>query len=413
VTTIPKNITKEHVIKAIDYIDENGYDQKYESDNHDLIYNGKHYPPKRVLSQANVYANGSPLVSFHGGLQTNSFLEKIGFEIASKNGTSLENALLEDNMNYKLKQELIENQELIDTKYNELKNNGQIEFITFHPSYSYDEFIEGITIKDEIDGEEEVKNPYIRKDGLFKSFCAKALKAALSEKISDDKNKWKELYQEYKVLEKDERKKIWHDAENNPKKKYILIIDEINRGDMSKIFGELITLLEADKRLGSKNELVVKLSLSNDDFAVPPNVYIIGTMNTADRSIALIDIALRRRFGFIEMTPDLKRLEDDFENLPNGCMLSKSIEELKRINERIRNEENLGKEKEIGHSFFYSVSGKNDDYVIMVWINEIFPLLEEYFFGEYDKLAEICGKVYNQELKRFDVHAVEGWLNGS
>lgn len=404
----PNKITKDDVIKAIQYLDENKWDKNKDSSGYDLIYNGERYPPKRVLSQANFYANGSQLDPFKGGKPTNQILEKLGFDIESKNGTTLE-----DNMNYKLKQELLDKQIQIDKEYDELKENGQIEFITFHPSYSYDEFIEGITIKDEIDGDEEVKNPYIRKDGIFKSFCAKALKAALNDRISDDANKWKEVYEEYRKLNLNEREKIWKEAENKPDMKYVLIIDEINRGDISKIFGELITLLEADKRLGSKNELVVKLPLSNNDFSVPPNVYIIGTMNTADRSIALMDIALRRRFGFMEMAPALDKLKEDFEDLPDGCMLSKSIQKLKQINEEIRNEETLGKEKEIGHSFFYSVSDKNDDSIIMVWINEIFPLLEEYFFGEYDKLEKICGKVYNNQWKRFDTDAIEGWLNGS
>lgn len=350
-----------------------------------------------------------PVSEFNGGKQTtNRFFENLGFEILTKDDRSEE--ISGNNMIYELKNELIVKQEQIDKDYNELKDSGLIEFVTFHPSYSYDEFIEGITIREDIEGE-EVKNPYTRKDGIFKMFCTRALRAALEGRISGKEKNWKELFDSYRKIEPGERKKIWEEAENNPNMKYVLIIDEINRGDISKIFGELVTLLEADKRLGGKNELVARLPLSNDYFSVPPNIYIIGTMNTADRSIALIDIALRRRFGFKEMVPDFDKLKDDFNDLPDDCILAKSIRKLEKINTEIREKENLGKEKEIGHSFFYSMHGKGDEDVLMVWINEIFPLLEEYFFGEYDKLEEICKDVYDPKLKRFKVDYLEGWLN--
>ena len=195
----------------------------------------------------------------------------------------------------------------------------------------------------------------------------------------------------------------------------LLLIDEINRGDISKILGELITLLEEDNRLGQKNELVVKLPCTEDLFGVPPNVYIIGTMNTADRSIALIDVALRRRFGFIELPPKLDRLKQDFDNLPADNILYKSIDKLEKINDYIRLDETLGKEKEVGHSFLYSVEGGDDNAVLSVWINEIFPLLEEYYYGETGKLVEYFGKsgIYNEDRSQFtrDNETVEGWLN--
>lgn len=315
-----------------------------------------------------------------------------------------------EHIHYQLKTEIKDKQKKIDDTFRELTKKGQVEFITFHPSYSYEEFIEGVTIKDEI---EQNSSPYYRKDGFFKVFCARALQKALNSQ----ETQWKKLFEEYSSKSDEEQKDIWKDAISNPDKKFVLIIDEINRGDISKIFGELITLLEADKRLGAKNELIVKLPCSNDNFSIPPNLFIVGTMNTADRSIALIDIALRRRFGFVEMPPNLAQLKNDFDNLTNESLLYKSINKLIEINNFIRNDETLGKEKEVGHSFFYAVEGKNDESVATVWINEIFPLLEEYFFGESTKLTEIFDKngVYNEEKNQFtrEKEKVIGWLNGN
>jgi 5-methylcytosine-specific restriction protein B len=142
-------------------------------------------------------------------------------------------------------------------------------------------------------------------------------------------------------------------------KNYYLILDEINRGNISKIFGELITLLEEDKRLGEDNELMVTLPYSKEQFGVPKNLYIIGTMNTADKSIALVDIALRRRFTFVRMEPIDKYLPEN----------------VKKINEIIK--ERLGADYLIGHAYFM---GSQEDNFVMKY--RIRPLLEEYFYGE-------------------------------
>lgn len=162
---------------------------------------------------------------------------------------------------------------------------------------------------------------------------------------------------------------------------YIIIIDEINRGNVSKIFGELITLIEASKRIGEKEELKVTLPYSGEKFGVPKNVYIIGTMNTADRSITSLDTALRRRFEFIEMMPDVSKLSMDCEGI--------NLQELlKAINTRI--EYLLDREKTIGHAFFISVENLED--LKKVFKNKIIPLLQEYFYNDYALIDAVLNK---------------------
>ncbi|EFP1155892.1 AAA domain-containing protein, partial [Campylobacter jejuni] len=164
-------------------------------------------------------------------------------------------------------------------------------------------------------------------------------------------------------------------------KSYIIIIDEINRGNVSKIFGELITLIEASKRIGEKEELKVTLPYSGKEFGVPKNVYIIGTMNTADRSITSLDTALRRRFEFIEMMPDVSKLSIDCEGI--------NLQELlKAINTRI--EYLLDREKTIGHAFFISVENLED--LKKVFKNKIIPLLQEYFYNDYALIDAVLNK---------------------
>ena len=326
-----------------------------------------------------------------------------------------------DNGKYQLKSELKEEQKQTDIKFDKLKSEGKIDFITFHPSYSYEEFIEGITIKDS--SITQNLSPYTRKDGFFKELCTKALYGAINPNVqnySKINTTWRNIYEEYKlkILSNKTKEEIQEWWKNAPR--FLLIIDEINRGDISKIFGELITLLESDKRIGQKNELIVKLPYTGNEFGVPPNVYIIGTMNTADRSIALIDVALRRRFGFWEMPPEFDQLRKDFEDFDEDSLLGKSIKKLEDINMQIIKEQTLGKEKEIGHSFFYAVDGKDDSAVISVWLNEIFPLLEEYYYGESDSLtalinngALVKNEIYKED-KRFtrNIEEIKRWIIG-
>lgn len=165
----------------------------------------------------------------------------------------------------------------------------------------------------------------------------------------------------------------------NKDKKYVLIIDEINRGNISKIFGELITLLEPAKRIGAEEELVVTLPYSKKSFGVPSNLYIIGTMNTSDRSIASLDIALRRRFSFTSMRPE-NDLVRDVANIQLNSVF-------KKINKKI--EILLDEDHMIGHSFLMKCQTVED--VKKSWFNEIMPLINEYFYGDWEKIKMVLG----------------------
>lgn len=365
-----------------------------------------------------------------------------------------------DNKEYKDVSE--EQYSALKTKFDELKHSGQIEFVTFHQSYSYEEFVEGI--KPEISNWGEISKNlnYNGKDGVFKQICNRAENDlyAITKDAEIDFDKAYKLFQEkyeagsnllnLKNIRYEENNLVYHfgsqpgdrridlskikdifnsnkkyetttefnrvykgnnplkgyffnfykelvkikndcDKENQDKnninhnfRKYILIIDEINRGNISKIFGELITLIETDKRLGENYELQVSLPYSQESFGVPKNLYIIGTMNTSDRSIASIDIALRRRFKFVEMMPN-SDLVADFE-----CNFKEIFE---KLNTKIKIL--LDRDHQIGHSYFintkYNNSNGNNNVETLkdIWFSEILPLLNEYFYCDWEKLKLI------------------------
>ncbi len=199
----------------------------------------------------------------------------------------------------------------------------RVKFVTFHQSFGYEDFVEGYRPNKE--------GKIALEDGIFKTIC--------------------------------------DDANNDEEKNYYLVIDEINRGNISKIFGELITLIEEDKR----DTFEVTLPYSKKPFKIPSNLYIIGTMNSTDKSIALIDIALRRRFTFLKMKPKATLVTN-----------SKAKEIFNNLNERIT--QDLGEDYQIGHSYFMKI--QNDDALDFVLEYKIFPLLEEYYYGD-DRLTEV------------------------
>ncbi|MIX84442.1 AAA family ATPase, partial [Campylobacter coli] len=412
--------------------------------------------------------------------------------------------------------ENLESRDEKKAKFDEYVKDGQIVFITFHQSYGYEEFVEGIKpmINNEANSQEI---QYEIKDGIFKDICNRALenyensnlnteelreKIKLREKvekflnrlletnepisktkggnffINSFNNNTIEIYSEdverfdgifklslstfitllksniefnsavemfKKVFDRDyadrthtyyfnlvnkfkeyEKQAVLKTEDNkissNSLNSYIIIIDEINRGNVSKIFGELITLIEPSKRIGESEELKVTLPYSGKKFGVPKNVYILGTMNTADRSITSLDTALRRRFEFVEMMPDPDLLKNvfickDVENpnkdedyLGDDAKTEGFAEILQNIlisiNKRI--EFLLDREKTIGHAFFMSEAVKfnkdnwckpdeyeEDWYVLSIsklksiFQNKIIPLLQEYFYNDYALISAV------------------------
>lgn len=420
----------------------------------------------------------------------------------------------------------VENYEVLKEKFDELKQQGQIEFVTFHQSYSYEEFVEGI--KPDLENGKELR--YKLQNGIFKTICNNA-KELLETKVKYNFNK--DNISVYKILIPDEslfayciendcvainwgndidisncdsqeeiiakipedfesRKqcisqlnlfKLWIDNDlksgkdvivvipgsmntikgiakitgdyfynsdienghqqrkvdwirkninissdniynskfvsptitgmfndkinwdtflnlinnknNSKSSNAVLVIDEINRGDISKIFGELITLIEEDKRIGKEHQMTVTLPYSRETFGVPNNLYIIGTMNTADRSIALLDTALRRRFDFEEMMPKPELLRGkDIEGVDLEQLLTK-------INDRIKNE--YDRDHQIGHSYLMGV--KNKEQLERAYKNRILPLLNEYFYNAIDSVAKILN------CKPNDISSKENWFN--
>lgn len=231
-------------------------------------------------------------------------------------------------------------------RFRRQQETGRLAFTTFHQSLSYEDFVEGI--KPGLEGNDI---NYQVQPGIFRSLCTRAR------------------------------------AGNLP---HVLIIDEINRGNVSAIFGELITLLESNKRLGRAEELRLTLPYSREEFGVPANVYVIGTMNTADRSVEALDAALRRRFTFTEVEPDpevIRRLHLTKGKVKVGEREVDLAEMLTTLNRRLTALRD--RDHRLGHSYFLEA----DDWEALrdVLYDRILPLLREYFFADYGQLQLVVG----------------------
>lgn len=272
------------------------------------------------------------------------------------------------------------NREAILNQYKELVDKGQVAFCTFHQSYGYEEFIEGL----KSDG----KGNFVTEDGILKRIAYNAAYEGLKDEYKEDEVSYDD--KKLKVNNYINKEKAFKEA-----KKFVLIIDEINRGNISKIFGELITLLEEDKRIGTSNQIVANLPYTKEKFSLPNNLYIIGTMNTSDKSIAQIDIALRRRFIFEEMMPNYDILDET-----DGIELDRL---LNTINERV--EFLLDRDHLIGHAYFVNCKSASD--VINVIVNKVVPLLQEYFYGDNEKVGMILGGIGSSKHDKYIVYREE------
>ncbi|MBK7074600.1 MAG: AAA family ATPase [Myxococcales bacterium] len=262
--------------------------------------------------------------------------------------------------------------------WDELRGGGQVVFCTFHQAFAYEEFVEGLRAQTDDHGDVH----YRVEAGIFKRL---ALNAA-AEGLPAGKGSAAERVQ--RALQ--DRSPFDFSAA----RAFVLVIDEINRANIARVFGELITLLEPDKRIGGLDPLIVELPGSKSPFGVPPNLHLIGTMNTADRSIALMDVALRRRFTFEEMMPNAEVLDD--------VLASRGVSEplrvfviriFKQLNRRLRYL--YDRDHQIGHAYFLGVSSLRG--LCEVFAERILPLLQEYFFGQWDKVALALGYPLNAE----------------
>lgn len=239
---------------------------------------------------------------------------------------------------------------------------------TFHQSFSYEEFVEGLKPVLEPSQNADGKSADVKYEiqkGIFYKACERAAVLAGFNSLADCVS----------ASPDDKEQKMSEAIKSN--KIVLLCIDEINRANVSAVFGDLISLIEPSKRIGAKNEMTVTLPYSKEDFAVPANLMIVGTMNTADRSIQLLDSALRRRFRFEELLPDYSKI---------GNETAKTI--LQKINARIRCL--LDKDHQIGHSYF--IEAKTDLDIFNALKDCVIPLLEEYFYNDAQKIRQVLNE---------------------
>lgn len=259
-------------------------------------------------------------------------------------------------------------------------------FVTFHQSYAYEDFIEGI--RPRVSEDEEPTLFYDLDDGVFHRAAQSALRLAGFPGTIDS----------FCRLSPKQRREHFHDDTPH----YAVFIDEINRGNVSRVFGELITLLEPDKRLGTANELIVKLPYSRRFFGVPSNLHVIGTMNTADRSIEALDTALRRRFDFQEYMPNLEVVRQ--LGTIDGVDIARLLQAINRRLEILYDRDHL-----IGHAFFRTLEEDPSlDELKRIFARAIIPLLQEYFYADLGRIGLVLGKAFVKSPKgSFDLAEFE------
>jgi 5-methylcytosine-specific restriction protein B len=379
-------------------------------------------------------------------------------------------AIVEDKDPEEVIEEANKDRVVVKKRFDDYVNSGLIVFTTFHQSMSYEDFIEGIK---PLPPEKNQDLKYDIEDGIFKDLCSKAESNWFSAKqnnvasvsfetvFEEFQEQWesnkamkiamKTLGKEFTITGftnksiyfkkanggeghtlsintlKDiyyGKREAWENGvgiyypgiieklksittatkvEETKVNNYVIIIDEINRGNVSQIFGELITLIEDDKRIGGQEALKITLPYSKDQFGVPPNLFIIGTMNTADRSVEALDTALRRRFSFVPKMPEEKKLAITTD----GVDLSKLLQ---TINTRLR----VLKDNDhtIGHAWFWNVSNLTG--LKKVYANKVLPLLQEYFYNDYEKLGLVLGNAFfkKQEQVNSNIFATFSGGNG-
>lgn len=299
--------------------------------------------------------------------ESSKMVEKRGDQLFNKNSESewsIIGSQKSDIINYIDEELLVLASNPVVTDIPASNEKIRYNFITFHQKYSYEDFIEGIKPLLKKEEEEETSGSDLQfelKRGVFYLSCVEALKLA-------GYNNFKECYADTS----ENRRQNFAAAEKDPSRQFALLIDEINRANISAVFGELITLLEDDKRMGRENELWVELPYSNEKFCVPANLYVIGTMNTADRSIALLDIALRRRFEFKALYPEYG---DSKWWSPLLQRLNQAIYSVKKNPDFF-----------IGHAFFLN---KPEVDTVKILNTKIIPLLYEYCQNNADAVKRI------------------------
>lgn len=298
------------------------------SDDNGKLYKSDKIPPSIPLSSRSFSVNHFRNRILYGPPGTGKTFHAVNHALAIIDDESLK---FNDDQEYRTR--------FRDLRFDLNTKEGQIAMVTFHQNFAYEDFIEGIRPK--LKGAEVA---YELHDGIFK--------------------------------------RIAHAAKDRADKRFVLIIDEINRGNIAKIFGELITLLEDSRRLGQDDATKVTLPYSVEEFGVPENLYIIGTMNTADRSIQLLDTALRRRFTFMEMMPNAKhhKINTDVDGVNCRNLVA-------AINKRIA--ALLDREHQIGHTYLFGVNSMEQ--LSFTFRNKIFPLLQEYFFDDWEKIRAVLG----------------------